>query len=106
MQGHDGGMSMAPSSLNPAGGPLMPGMATDAELAKLRSLPGKQLDVYFLQLMLRHHQGGTAMAQYAASHSSLPALKALVNSMLTSQGAEMDQMKLMLSARGAQALPA
>ncbi|RSM49524.1 DUF305 domain-containing protein [Amycolatopsis balhimycina DSM 5908] len=106
MQGHDGGMSMAPSSLNPAGGPLMPGMATDAELAKLRSLSGKQLDVYFLQLMLRHHQGGTAMAQYAASHSSLPALKALVNSMLTSQGAEMDQMKLMLSARSAQPLPA
>ncbi|MEU5260077.1 DUF305 domain-containing protein [Amycolatopsis sp. NPDC021455] len=102
-QGHDG-MSMPPSSLNPAGGPLMPGMATDAELAKLRSLSGKQLDVYFLQLMLRHHQGGTAMAQYAASHSSLPALKALVNSMLTSQGAEMDQMKLMLSARGAQPL--
>ncbi|OXM67840.1 DUF305 domain-containing protein [Amycolatopsis vastitatis] len=105
MQGHDG-MSMAPSSVNPAGGPLMPGMATDAELTKLRSLSGKQLDVYFLQLMLRHHQGGTAMAQYAASHSSLPALKALVNSMLTSQGAEMDQMKLMLSARNAQPLPA
>jgi uncharacterized protein (DUF305 family) len=105
MQGHDG-MSMAPSSVNPAGGPLMPGMATDAELTKLRSLSGKQLDVYFLQLMLRHHQGGTAMAQYAAAHSSLPALKALVNSMLTSQGAEMDQMKLMLSARNAQPLPA
>ena len=40
------------------------------------------------------------------AHSTLPALKALVNSMLTSQGAEMDQMKLMLSGRGAQPLPA
>jgi len=103
MTGHDG-MSMAPASVNPAEGPLMPGMATDKELSKLRSLSGRPFDVYFLQLMLRHHQGGTAMAQYAASHSSLPALKALVNSMLTSQGAEMDQMKLMLSARGAQPL--
>ncbi|MEV6828788.1 DUF305 domain-containing protein [Amycolatopsis sp. NPDC051102] len=105
MSGHDG-MSMAPVSVNPSGSALMPGMATDAELAKLRSLSGKQLDVFFLQLMLRHHQGGTAMAQYAASHSSLPALKALVNSIMTSQGAEMDQMKLMLSTRGAQPLPA
>lgn len=108
MSGHGDmpGMSMAPVSVNPAGSALMPGMATDAELAKLRSLSGKQLDVFFLQLMLRHHQGGTAMAQYAAEHSSLPALKALVNSIMTSQGAEMDQMKLMLSSRGAQPLPA
>ncbi|GAB3133022.1 DUF305 domain-containing protein [Amycolatopsis sp. NPDC004378] len=105
MPGHDG-MSMAPSSVNPAGGALMPGMATDKELAKLRSLSGREFDVYFLQLMLRHHQGGTSMAQYASAHSTLPALKALVNSILTSQGAEMDQMKLMLSGRGAQPLPA
>ncbi|WP_086840642.1 DUF305 domain-containing protein [Amycolatopsis kentuckyensis] len=105
MAGHDG-MSMAPSSLNPAGGPLMPGMATDTELSKLRSLSGRAFDVFFLQLMLRHHQGGTSMAQYAAAHSTLPALKALVNSILTSQGAEMDQIKLMLSGRGAQPLPA
>jgi uncharacterized protein (DUF305 family) len=105
MAGH-GGMSMAPASVNPAGGALMPGMATDKELSKLRSLSGREFDVYFLQLMLRHHQGGTAMAQYAADHSNLPALKALVNSILASQGAEMDQIKLMLSVRGAQPLPA
>jgi uncharacterized protein (DUF305 family) len=105
MAGHDG-MSMAPSSVSPAGGPLMPGMATDADLTKLRSLSGRPFDVYFLQLMLRHHQGGTAMAQYAAAHSSMTALKALVNSILTSQGAEMDQLKLMLAGRSAQPLPA
>jgi uncharacterized protein (DUF305 family) len=108
MQGHGDmpGMSMAPASVNPAGGPLMPGMATDEDLKKLRSLSGRDFDVFFLQLMLRHHQGGTSMAQYAAAHSTLPALKALVNSILTSQGAEMDQIKLMLSGRGAQPLPA
>ncbi|MEU4246419.1 DUF305 domain-containing protein [Amycolatopsis sp. NPDC026612] len=100
------GMSMAPSSVNPAGGALMPGMASDTELTRLRSLSGRPFDVYFLQLMLRHHQGGTAMAQYATAHSSLPALRALVNSMTASQGAEMDQIKLMLSVRNAQPLPA
>ncbi|WP_410613219.1 DUF305 domain-containing protein [Amycolatopsis sp. lyj-109] len=105
MTGHDG-MSMAPSSVNPAGGPLMPGMATDTDLKKLRSLSGQAFDVFFLQLMLRHHEGGASMAQYAAAHSTLPALKALVNSILTSQGAEVDQIKLMLTGRGAQPLPA
>ncbi|HET6707971.1 DUF305 domain-containing protein [Amycolatopsis sp.] len=103
MPGHDG---MAPTSVDPAGGPLMPGMATDTDLKKLRSLSGRAFDVFFLQLMLRHHEGGTSMAQYAAAHSTLPALKALVNSILTSQGAEVDQIKLMLSGRGAQPLPA
>ncbi|MFI5608935.1 DUF305 domain-containing protein [Amycolatopsis sp. NPDC051903] len=98
------GMTMPTSS--PANGAPMPGMATDAELTKLRSLSGRAMDVYFLQLMLRHHEGGTAMAQYAQEHSSLPAVKALCQSILTSQGAEMDQMKLMLQARGAQPLPA
>jgi uncharacterized protein (DUF305 family) len=84
----------------------MPGMATNADLAKLRSLTGKALDIEFLQLMVRHHQGGTAMATYAQEHSSLNALKLLTKSILTSQGAEMDLMKQMLAARGASPLPA
>ncbi|WP_116202323.1 DUF305 domain-containing protein [Amycolatopsis circi] len=98
------GMQMPTSS--PAGGAPMPGMATDADLAKLRSLSGRALDVEFLQLMLRHHQGGVAMAEYAQDHTSVDAVKALCRSMLVSQGAEMDQMKLMLKGRNAQPLPA
>jgi uncharacterized protein (DUF305 family) len=105
--GHDGmnmGASASTSVAAPAGNGLMPGMATDTELAKLRSLSGKDLDVYFLQLMLRHHQGGTAMAQYAYDHASVPAVRTLAQSILVSQGAEMVQMKQMLAARGAQPL--
>nr|WP_027927236.1 DUF305 domain-containing protein [Amycolatopsis benzoatilytica] len=97
------GMQMPTSA--PAGGAPMPGMATDAELAKLRTLSGRALDVDFLQLMLRHHQGGVAMAEYAQDHTAVAAVKALCRSMLTAQGAEMDQMKVMLQARGAQPLP-
>ena len=52
-----------------AGG-LMPGMATQAEMDKLQTMTGKAMDVYFLQLMLRHHQGGLPMAQYGAEHAS------------------------------------
>ncbi|MGH3622950.1 MAG: DUF305 domain-containing protein, partial [Sciscionella sp.] len=53
---HDGMSGMGSGSMTSGG--LMPGMATQAELAQLRSLSGGRLDVRFLQLMLRHHQGG------------------------------------------------
>ncbi len=39
----------------------MPGMASDAELAQLRTLTGTPFDVLFCQLMLRHHLGGIHM---------------------------------------------
>lgn len=97
-QGHDhGGMEMGSASSNAP----MPGMATTGELRKMRSLNGKQLDVYFLQLMLRHHMGGAAMAEYAAENASNPAVRRLAESMVESQGAEMDLMKEMLADRGA-----
>ncbi|MDT7728393.1 MAG: hypothetical protein QOI21_4969 [Actinomycetota bacterium] len=103
MAGHAQGSQM---TMSPTNGAPMPGMASTAELTKLRSLTGKALDVYFLQLMLRHHQGGATMAQYAQDHSSSSVVKALTRSILVSQSAEMDQMTLMLKARGAEPLPA
>jgi uncharacterized protein (DUF305 family) len=81
-------------------------MASTAELEKLRTLSARALDVDFLQLMLRHHQGGTAMAQYAQDHSTSSAVQALTKSILATQGGEMDLMTQMLRARGAEPLPA
>jgi uncharacterized protein (DUF305 family) len=40
-----------------------------AELTRPRSLSGKEFDIYLLQLMLRHRQGGLPMARYAAGHA-------------------------------------
>lgn len=104
MPGMPGMSGMSMPTVAPSGG-VMPGMATEAELKQLRSLSGKDLDVLFLQLMVRHHQGGAAMAWYAQAHSSMPAIKALTNSILVSQQAEVNQMLDMLSARGAHPLP-
>ncbi|MER7116358.1 DUF305 domain-containing protein [Saccharomonospora azurea] len=83
----------------------MPGMASEEELATMRSLSGEELDVYFLQLMLRHHEGGVDMAQYGHDYSSVQSVKTLAKSMLVSQGAEMDTMRGMLAERGAEPLP-
>jgi uncharacterized protein (DUF305 family) len=84
----------------------MPGMASADELNKLRKLSGAELDVYFLQLMLRHHEGGQEMAQYGADHGSKGYVRNLADKILQSQSNETDLMKKLLSQRGAQPLPA
>jgi uncharacterized protein (DUF305 family) len=84
----------------------MPGMATTEELNKLKTLSGKELDVFFLQLMLRHHQGGLAMAQYAAEHAGVGYVRNLASKIVSAQQAEVTLMTRMLSARSAAPLPA
>jgi uncharacterized protein (DUF305 family) len=87
-------------------GALMPGMATEGELANLRSLSGPAFDVEFLRLMIRHHQGGKEMAQYAADHAGEAAVRDLARSILQSQTAETTLMAGMLAERGGTPLPA
>lgn len=99
--GHDmPGMQMA------GGSALMPGMATEEELTNLRSLEGTAFDVEFLRLMIRHHQGGLKMAQYAAAHGETDVVRTLARSIADSQTAETDLMTGMLAARGGTPLPA
>ncbi len=95
--GHD--MSMM------AAGGLMPGMATQAEVDKLQTMTGKAMDVYFLQLMLRHHQGGLPMAQYGADHASKDYVRNAAQKMVTGQSAEVVLMEQLLRERGASPLP-
>lgn len=83
----------------------MPGMATDADLARLRGATGPALDVEFLQLMLRHHEGGVDMLRVAAAQAQVPAVRSLSDAMLRAQTAESDTMRGMLAARGAMPLP-
>ncbi|MDD7933709.1 DUF305 domain-containing protein [Actinomycetospora straminea] len=84
----------------------MPGMASPEDLARLRAATGRELDVVFLQLMLRHHQGGLPMMQAGAADASVPAVRALAQSMVASQTAESATMTQMLAERGAAPLPA
>jgi uncharacterized protein (DUF305 family) len=89
-----------------ADGGLMPGMATEDELANLRSLRGTAFDVEFLRLMIRHHQGGFEMAGYGADHAELPAVRSLASAISGAQTAETRTMAAMLAARGGVPLPA
>ena len=89
-----------------ADGAGMPGMATEAELAELRDLSGTAFDVRFLQLVIRHHQGGLEMAEYARDHAAVPAVRQLAGSIAETQAAETTTMEAMLRKRGGSPLPA
>jgi uncharacterized protein (DUF305 family) len=88
-----------------AGAAAMPGMASTEELARLRAATGPELDVLFLQLMLRHHEGGAAMLRYGAENASVPQVRNLAAQMLSSQGAETDYLTRLLTERGGTPLP-
>ena len=88
------------------GSNLMPGMATEEELANLRSLQGTAFDIEFLRLMMRHHQGGLEMAQYAQKHGETDVVRTLARSIAESQTAETRLMSGMLEERGGTPLPA
>lgn len=98
---HGGGQSQQHT------GPVqsMPGMASQEELNALRQATGPALDVMFLQLMLRHHQGGMPMIEYAAERAETNGVRALAASMVKTQQGEAQLMTQMLTDRGASALP-
>ncbi|SEO91474.1 DUF305 domain-containing protein [Trujillonella endophytica] len=97
---HTGGHDMSGMD-----GALMPGMATEEELAELRTLSGTEFDVQFLRLMIRHHEGGAGMAQYGAEHADQAVVRSLAASIGDSQAAETSLMVGLLSARGGTPLP-
>ncbi|MGH4007925.1 MAG: DUF305 domain-containing protein [Pseudonocardiaceae bacterium] len=96
---------MAHGSGDMSGVAVMPGMASPAELERLRASDGVQFDVLFLQLMLRHHQGGVPMATYTAQHAETAQVRNLADKIVISQGAESEYLAQLIAQRGAQPLP-
>ncbi len=94
----------AADAANP-GAAVMPGMASSEELARLRAATGRELDVLFLQLMLRHHRGGAEMLRHGAENASVPQVRNLAAQMLRSQSSETDYLTRLLTERGGTPLP-
>jgi uncharacterized protein (DUF305 family) len=84
---------------------VMPGMATTDEINQLRKLSTPELDVRFLQLMLRHHQGGLEMAIYAWTHAQETYVRNLAQKVMSSQQNEIALMTQYLEQRGGHPLP-
>ncbi|WP_328391303.1 DUF305 domain-containing protein [Nocardia sp. NBC_00416] len=99
--GHDHGSGMHHTGSMAA----MPGMASTEDIQRLRDARGAAQDVLFLQLMLRHHQGGVPMLEYGAEHADTGEIRILAGQMLAAQQGEARLITDMLTARGGQPLP-
>jgi uncharacterized protein (DUF305 family) len=95
-------MSDGMSMLTPDG--RMPGMASDADLDRLRSATGKQVDILFCQLMTAHHLGGITMIDGILTRTHNPQVLALARLMKANQQADIASMQDLLTR--ARALPA
>lgn len=84
---------------------VMPGMATAEEMKRLADAKGQAAEVLFLQLMIRHHEGGVEMAKGALELAERPEVRNIAQHIVDGQTAEIDLMKEMLATRGAQPLP-
>jgi uncharacterized protein (DUF305 family) len=86
------------------GAVLMHGMASEAELRQLREASGLAAEVLFLQLMIRHHEGGVIMARAVTALSGRPEVVQMAKSVEEGQQVEIARMKELLTERGAQPL--
>ena len=66
----------------------MAGLASDADVDRLRRLQGPARDAHFLGLMLAHHRGALPMARFAATNARLPAVRQLASRIALDQSEE------------------
>ena len=78
----------------------MPGMASTAEMDRLVNLTGARLDVQFLRLMTRHHEGGLPMAKDAAINARTEYVRTTARTIIQDQQREIDQMQQLLQSLG------
>ena len=80
----------------PSDGHMGDGMMSAQDMKKLDKLSGKSFDRAFLQMMIKHHQGAIAMAKTEQAQGSFADAKAMANSIVTSQSAEIATMQKLL----------
>ena len=78
----------------------MPGMASEADLARLGKLGGKDAEILFLELMIAHHEAGVMMAEAALQMTEEPVVRRLASAIRTAQASEIKTMRDMLADRG------
>jgi uncharacterized protein (DUF305 family) len=78
----------------------MPGLATQEQLVALTNVSGVEVDRQFLDLMIRHHQGGLHMATFANEHATNAPLRQAAGRMAVMQQREVADMESLRSGLG------
>jgi uncharacterized protein (DUF305 family) len=71
----------------------MPGMATEAQLKKLRAARGKAFDQLFLTLMITHHEGAITMATTVKSQGNNIRIEEMADDVVAQQASEITRMR-------------
>ena len=74
----------------------MPGMASDADLERLRTTASLEADELFLTLMQAHHEGGIHMAEDAAGNAEDAAVRELAARIARIQASEVAEYQILL----------
>lgn len=72
---------------------LMPGMATQDEMDKLRAAQGRELDILFLDLMIKHHLGGIHMIDGVLAESDEADVVRSAKTMKNTQQTELENLQ-------------
>jgi uncharacterized protein (DUF305 family) len=79
----------------------MPGLASTDELKRLEAASGKDADILFCQLMLRHHLGGIHMVDAVLAEADDETVRSLAQRMKTAQQGEVEALQELLKSMGA-----
>lgn len=74
----------------------MPGMATEAQMKKLRAARGKAFDELFLTLMITHHEGAITMAADVKAQGNNIRIEEMADDVVAEQTTEITRMRGML----------
>ncbi|MER5914355.1 DUF305 domain-containing protein [Streptomyces sp. NPDC001982] len=74
----------------------MPGMATEAQLKRLRAAEGKAFDRLFLTLMITHHEGAITMATDVKAQGNNIRIEEMADDVIAQQTSEITRMRKML----------
>jgi uncharacterized protein (DUF305 family) len=90
-------MSGGGHDMTDMGGMMMDGMMTEADMKKLESSSGTAFDRLWMELMIQHHEGAVRMSEDELKDGKNPDVKALAQTIVTSQQAEISTMNSLLS---------
>jgi uncharacterized protein (DUF305 family) len=82
----------------------MMGIAAQTEVNALGTLPEAEAEIKFLQLMIRHHEGGVFMAQDILENTSVAVVRRLAESIVMMQSSEINNLVNLLEERGGERL--
>jgi uncharacterized protein (DUF305 family) len=92
----NGSMDLSMSDMD---GMMMSGIMSDADMARLGNATGTDFDSMWLEMMVQHHEGAISMARDEVTSGKFVATKALAESIVTSQQAEIDTMTMLMTQR-------